>query len=87
MSGLKGFRSNARRIAENAGAQMTRRVCKRSAFLPNLGIWASKMRCGGIASVDANAHHHFALERYIVDRQTCNERRSIVLAEWQSLAS
>ena len=38
------------------------------------------------ASVHANVHNHFNLERYIVDRQTFKERRSAALAEWQSLA-
>lgn len=39
------------------------------------------------ASVHANDHNHFNLERHIVDRQTFKERRSAALAEWQSLAS
>ncbi|WP_244624458.1 IS6 family transposase [Sphingomonas sp. So64.6b] len=39
------------------------------------------------ASVHANVHNHFSLERHIVDRQTFKERRSDALAEWQSLAS
>ncbi|UUL84061.1 transposase [Sphingomonas qomolangmaensis] len=39
------------------------------------------------ASVHANIHNHFSLERYLVDRQTYRERRSAALAEWQFLAS
>ena len=39
------------------------------------------------ASVHANIHNHFNLERHIVDRQTFKQRRSAALAEWQSLAS
>ena len=39
------------------------------------------------ASVHANLHNHFALERHLVDRQTFKERRSAALAEWQNLAS
>ena len=39
------------------------------------------------ASVHANIHNHFNLERHIVDRQTFKDRRSAALAEWQSLAS
>ncbi|MEO9131078.1 MAG: IS6 family transposase [Sphingomonas sp.] len=39
------------------------------------------------ASVHANVHNHFNLERHIVDRETFKERRSAALAEWQSLAS
>ena len=39
------------------------------------------------ASVHANVHNHFSLERHIVDRQTFKERRSAALAEWKSLAS
>ena len=39
------------------------------------------------ASVHANLHNHFALERHLVDRQTFKERRSAALAEWQLIAS
>ena len=39
------------------------------------------------ASVHANFHNHFALERHLVDRQTYKERRFAALAEWQSIAS
>jgi putative transposase len=39
------------------------------------------------ASVHANLHNHFNLERHLVDRQTYKERRSAALAEWQVLAS
>ena len=39
------------------------------------------------ASVHANIHNHFNLERHLVDRQTYKERRSAALAEWQILAS
>ena len=39
------------------------------------------------ASVHADVHNHFNLERHIVDRQTYKLRRSAALAEWQSLAS
>src|ERR1700761_6666778 len=39
------------------------------------------------ASVHANIHNHFSLERHLIDRQTFKERRSTALAEWQSLAS
>ena len=39
------------------------------------------------ASVHANVHNHFNLERHIVDRMTFEERRSVALAEWQTLAS
>ena len=39
------------------------------------------------ASVHANVHNHFALERYLVDRQTYKQRRSAALAEWKILAS
>lgn len=38
------------------------------------------------ASVHANFHNHFALERHLIDRQTYKERRSAALAEWQYLA-
>jgi putative transposase len=39
------------------------------------------------ASVHANLHNHFSLERRLADRQTFKERRSAALAEWQALAS
>jgi putative transposase len=39
------------------------------------------------ASVHANVHNHFNLERHLVDRQTYKERRSAAVAEWQILAS
>src|ERR1700712_3947407 len=39
------------------------------------------------ASVHANVHNHFNLERHLVDRQTYKERRSAALAEWQMVAS
>ena len=39
------------------------------------------------ASVHASLHNHFNSERHLVDRDTYKERRSVALAEWQSLAS
>ena len=39
------------------------------------------------ASVHANVHNHFSLERHLIDRQTYCERRSPALAEWQIIAS
>ena len=39
------------------------------------------------ASVHANIHNHFNLERHLIDRETFKERRSAAQAEWQSLAS
>jgi putative transposase len=37
------------------------------------------------ASVHANVHKHFKLERQLVDRQTYKERRLAALAERQSV--
>jgi putative transposase len=37
------------------------------------------------ASVHANVHNHFSLERHLTDRETYKNRRSAALAEWQSL--
>lgn len=37
------------------------------------------------ASVPANIHNHFNLERHLIDRQTYKTRRSAALAEWQTL--
>nr|WP_223798835.1 DDE-type integrase/transposase/recombinase [Sphingomonas nostoxanthinifaciens] len=39
------------------------------------------------ASVHANVHNHFNLERHLVDRQTYKLRRLAALAEWQILMS
>ena len=39
------------------------------------------------ASVHANVHNHYNLERHLVDRQTYKQRRSAALAEWQILVS
>ncbi len=39
------------------------------------------------ASVHANLHNHFSLERHLVDRGTYKERRCAALAEWQLIAS
>jgi putative transposase len=39
------------------------------------------------ASVHANVHNHFNLERHLVDRTTYKLRRSAALAEWQTLVS
>lgn len=35
------------------------------------------------ASVHADVHNHFNLERHLVDRNTYKQRRSAALAEWQ----
>jgi putative transposase len=37
------------------------------------------------ASVHANIHNYFNLERHLVDRQTFKERRSAAPAGWQSV--
>jgi putative transposase len=39
------------------------------------------------ASVHANVHNHYNLERHLVDRTTYKLRRSAALAEWQTLVS
>jgi putative transposase len=39
------------------------------------------------ASVHASMHNHFNQECHLVDRQTYKIRRSVALAEWQSLAT
>ncbi len=39
------------------------------------------------ASVHASVTNYFHLERHLVARQTCKERRSAALAEWCQLAS
>ena len=37
------------------------------------------------ASVHANIHNHFNLDRHLVDRQTYKTNRSAALPEWQTL--
>ena len=37
------------------------------------------------ASVHANVHNHFNLERHLIDRETYKTRRLAALAKWQSL--
>jgi len=37
------------------------------------------------ASVHANVHNHFNLDRHLIDRQTYKARRSAALAEWQNV--
>jgi putative transposase len=39
------------------------------------------------ASVHANVHNHFQLERHLVSREIYKERRSAALAEWQILVA
>ncbi|MCZ8172961.1 MAG: DDE-type integrase/transposase/recombinase [Brevundimonas sp.] len=39
------------------------------------------------ASVHANIHNHFNLDRHLVDRKTYKLHRSAALAEWQSLVA
>lgn len=39
------------------------------------------------ASPHADLHNHSNSERHLVDRQTCRERRSAALAEWQNIAA
>ena len=39
------------------------------------------------ASVHANVHNHFNLERHLIDRVTYKTRRSAALAEWQNLVA
>lgn len=39
------------------------------------------------ASVHANVHNNFNLERHLIDRQTYKERRSAAQAEWHVVAS
>ncbi len=51
-------------------------------------LWFRRMKTlQKFASVHANVHNHFNLERHPVDRQTYRERRSAALAEWQVVAS
>ena len=39
------------------------------------------------ASVHANVHNHFNLERHLIDRQTYKERRSAALAQWREVTA
>lgn len=49
-------------------------------------LWFRQMKAlQKFASVHANIHNHFSLERHLVDRQTYKGRRSVALAERQSV--
>ena len=37
------------------------------------------------ASIHANVHNHFNLDRHLADRQTYKTARSAALAEWRNL--
>ncbi len=37
------------------------------------------------ASVHANVHNHFNLDRHLIDKTTYKTRRSAALADWQSV--
>jgi putative transposase len=39
------------------------------------------------ASVHANVHNHFNLERHLVDRKTFKERRAAALPDWRQIAA
>jgi putative transposase len=39
------------------------------------------------ASVHANVHNDFNLERHLVDRQTFKERRAAAFADWCQIAA
>ena len=39
------------------------------------------------ASIHANLHNHFNLERHIVDRKTFKARRAAALANWRQIAA
>ena len=39
------------------------------------------------ASVHANVHNHFNLERHLIDRQTYKEHRSAALAQWREVTA
>jgi len=39
------------------------------------------------ASVHANVHNHFNLERHLVDRKTFKERRAAALTDWRQIAA
>jgi putative transposase len=38
-----------------------------------------------IASVHANVHNHFSLDRQVINRKTFTNARRVALAEWQNL--
>ena len=38
------------------------------------------------ASIHANVHNHFNLERHLVDRKTFKERRAAALVDWRQIA-
>ncbi len=51
-------------------------------------LWFRRMKTlQKFASVHANVHNHFNLERHLVDRQTYKERRTAALADWRQIAA
>jgi putative transposase len=51
-------------------------------------LWVRRMKTlQKFASVHANVHNHFNLERHLVDHQIYREHRAAALAEWQVLVS
>ena len=93
--GLKSYPSAMRELGNPDRREMGRWANNRAenSHLPFRGRERAMLRFRRMktlqkfASVHANIHNHFNLERHIVDRQTFKERRSAALAEWQSLAS
>ena len=50
--------------------------------------WFKRMKSlQKFASVHANVHHHFNLERHLVDRKTFGRRRTAALAEWGQITA
>ena len=79
--GIEGRREMARWLnnrAENSHLPLRRRerVMQRFRRMKSLQKFAS---------VHANVHNHFNIDRHLIDRQTYKANRSSALAEWQNL--
>lgn len=93
--GLKSYRAAMKELgnSERQGYRQARQQQgrKQSPAIPTTRASDAALRqmktLQKFASVHANVHNHFNLERHLVDRTTYKERRSAALAEWESLAS
>ena len=93
--GLKSYRAAMRDLGNEEKQEVGRHANNRAenSHLPFRRRERAMLRFGRMktlqkfASVHANVHNHFNIERHIVDRQTFKERRSAALAEWQALAT
>ena len=74
------LRRRANNRVENSHLPFRRRACAMLRFRQMKSLQK-------FASVHANVHNHFNLERYLIDRQPYKERRSAALAQWREVTA